>query len=893
MTKIGNCWKRLIMVMLVFSMVLIWGGKAEAREISSSEVEEWYNTSHSGNVYDYKWEWSYNKNDKKFTISDADSPLGNDIIYVLDEFRKIIYKSITGNTYNKYDDRNGNILNSINLSGGIKYEIIINQKKDIKINDTQYSNHNFSGSLTITNNHKDSHMLNSTTIGNLSIGGDLSIKSDTVIIEKTVKCSSFTYRKTADTIGKIISEEKENRSNMSNIVCRSADIDFNNTSITYGLICYEQNYYTNESDMKLNSSNEEGGYTYFYKYNNMYTNTSHTKEFFLIKENGRLNDNRDAAGVHRKDGGHFSGLRDIIGDYYRDDVSENYLALSKIGPQTSDRGDYSNWEAEKKYLSRSEIDNIDDSGIYTVSIVRAKNTYTLNYNTDGGNAIASKRVTYGDKIDTLPYPSRKYYDFVKWVYADGRQAAATDTMPASDTTIKALWNRKTVNVTLDPDGGTISKTSYTFNLGDTYAIPTPTKDGYEFTGWQNEVGQTVDETTVVEKETAHTLKATWRLLTRVLTFNPNGGELVGDKSMTVNYGSEITTFPNATKAHCKLLGWYTAAEGGVKIDKIVVKSNTTLYAQFEPIVANIVFDAKGGEADFTSKKINAGEKFKIPGATYDGYTFDGWFLEDGTKITADSIVPDEDKVVVVAKWTKKGSKKTDDKKDDGKSSDDKTTDDKQSSDGTKSSDTTKTDNTKIEEKKTEDTPGVVTEQEKKDAAVAEAVIVKKGQVKVILNCNGGKIGKKKVVAVAKTKDEAIGKLNNPKLTKYIFNGWYTKRKGGKKVTKTTKYSKDVTLYAHWTKIKIKRVVIANTNSPAKGKVFIKAKTQKSVTGYQVQYGTNKKFKKAKKKFMTGHSTTLTFKSGQRCYIRVRAYKKDSAGKKIFGKWSLVRTGTVR
>ncbi|MCL2687524.1 MAG: InlB B-repeat-containing protein, partial [Methanobrevibacter sp.] len=39
----------------------------------------------------------------------------------------------------------------------------------------------------------------------------------------------------------------------------------------------------------------------------------------------------------------------------------------------------------------------------------------------------------------------------------------------------------------------------------------------------------------------------------------------------------------------------------------------------------------------------------------------------------------------------------------------------------------------------------------------------------------------------------------PKKTGYVFNGWYTKKSGGTKITTATKVKKKVTHYAHWKK----------------------------------------------------------------------------------------------
>ncbi|MCR5665937.1 MAG: InlB B-repeat-containing protein [Eubacterium sp.] len=70
-------------------------------------------------------------------------------------------------------------------------------------------------------------------------------------------------------------------------------------------------------------------------------------------------------------------------------------------------------------------------------------------------------------------------------------------------------------------------------------------------------------------------------------------------------------------------------------------------------------------------------------------------------------------------------------------------------------------------------------------------------IKVKYNVNGGKLsGKKSFTAYAYKK---VGTLKTPTRKGYTFKGWYTKKSGGKKVTKKTKLKKNTTLYAHWKK----------------------------------------------------------------------------------------------
>ncbi len=75
---------------------------------------------------------------------------------------------------------------------------------------------------------------------------------------------------------------------------------------------------------------------------------------------------------------------------------------------------------------------------------------------------------------------------------------------------------------------------------------------------------------------------------------------------------------------------------------------------------------------------------------------------------------------------------------------------------------------------------------------------------------------------------------------------------------------------------------------AKKKLTVTLKKNLKVDGYQIQYSTNKKFKKAKtvkiNKAKTVKKVIKKLKSGKKYYIRVRAFKKIN-GKVQYSKWA--------
>ena len=141
-------------------------------------------------------------------------------------------------------------------------------------------------------------------------------------------------------------------------------------------------------------------------------------------------------------------------------------------------------------------------------------------------------------------------------------------------------------------------------------------------------------------------------------------------------------------------------------------------------------------------------------------------------------------------------------------------------------------------------------------------------------------------------------LDLPVLTKkrYTFNGWYTS--DGKEITEKYRVRQNTTIVAKWTKVTVKQPKLTKLVNKKKGTIYakysIKGKKADSPKGYQIKYGTNKKLKKGKVTSTTSKNITIPFlKSGKTYYVKVRGYKLDSKNKKVFGKWSKIKSITVK
>ncbi len=162
---------------------------------------------------------------------------------------------------------------------------------------------------------------------------------------------------------------------------------------------------------------------------------------------------------------------------------------------------------------------------------------------------------------------------------------------------------------------------------------------------------------------------------------------------------------------------------------------------------------------------------------------------------------------------------------------------------------------------------------------------------VKINANGGKADVKTLYAL---EGSSYGKLPQAVRKGYVFSGWYTKKTGGKKITKTAKAASG-TIYARWTKVAAPSKAQIKSVKAGNKSLTVNISSVKGAKGYTVSYSTDKNFKK-NVKTVTTTKTNVTIKklsSKKTYYVKVKAYKVDSAGAKVYGKNGSAKKKTVK
>ena len=134
----------------------------------------------------------------------------------------------------------------------------------------------------------------------------------------------------------------------------------------------------------------------------------------------------------------------------------------------------------------------------------------------------------------------------------------------------------------------------------------------------------------------------------------------------------------------------------------------------------------------------------------------------------------------------------------------------------------------------------------------------------------GQVVKQIVVENNATTDNPTNKPSNPKTD--------NPNAGGKVSAKVTKPAK------------VKGVSAKNNK---KKSLTVKWRKVNGVKGYQLRYATNKKMKKAKTITITKNKLVIKKLAKKKYYIQVCAYKVNSNGKKVKGKWSAKKAIKVK
>ena len=284
-------------------------------------------------------------------------------------------------------------------------------------------------------------------------------------------------------------------------------------------------------------------------------------------------------------------------------------------------------------------------GIVALIVALLGKKYTVSFDTDGGNKIASIMVKKGKTVDKPNNPIKKDYSFVEW-QLNGKKYDFSEEV-TKNITLKAKWEIKLTDelytIVFDTKGGSEIESQSVNGNGKIIKPETPTRMYSRFVEWQLD-GKPYDFESLVKKDM--TLVATWEMLPKhEVTFEYDGG---GEDYIQIVYEGEGVKVPEIIpdKEGYTFVEWQ---KDGQKYDfKSPVIDNITLKAKYaEAKQYEVKFNSDGGSA-VASQKVYEGSSVTKPNdPTKANYLFGGWQL-NGKNYDFDSKVTKD--ITLRAKW---------------------------------------------------------------------------------------------------------------------------------------------------------------------------------------------------------------------------------------------------
>ena len=261
--------------------------------------------------------------------------------------------------------------------------------------------------------------------------------------------------------------------------------------------------------------------------------------------------------------------------------------------------------------------------------------YFIELRQSSGNWMQNIPYTVEEEVK-LPIPTREGYEFIGWVGEDIIDAQINVTIPRGSTGFRlyaAHWALENYTITLDTSGGNaLDNIRYTVK-SDPIILPTPTRNGYEFSGWTGE-GITTPQTEVIIPTGSTGNKAytaNWKVIEYTITLDTNGGPAVSPIKYTVE---DSFTLPYPLRPGYEFAGWTLDGSGMIPAMPLIIYYGTTgdlrYKAEWRLAEYTITMDLDGGSGQEKMVYTMTDEEFELPTPTRNGYEFVGW---TGERIT--------------------------------------------------------------------------------------------------------------------------------------------------------------------------------------------------------------------------------------------------------------------
>ncbi len=267
-------------------------------------------------------------------------------------------------------------------------------------------------------------------------------------------------------------------------------------------------------------------------------------------------------------------------------------------------------------------------------------TYTANWQVieytitllDMDGAGTSEALVYTvEQPVTLPTPTREGYAFLGWTVNSDMAPQLTVVLPQGsigNKTYTANWELTGYTVTMNLNGGS-GETTLLYTVEDEeFALPTPTRNGYEFVGWTGE-GITMPQTSVKIPKGSTGNKAytaNWQVIKYTIITLLEGGN-AGSSGAYAYTVEETFTLPTPTRKGYTFFGWTGEGITTPQPNVTIPKGSTGDKTYIENWILteyDITLDLNGGSGKEKVIYSITDEDFELPTPTRNGYEFVGW-----------------------------------------------------------------------------------------------------------------------------------------------------------------------------------------------------------------------------------------------------------------------------
>ena len=231
---------------------------------------------------------------------------------------------------------------------------------------------------------------------------------------------------------------------------------------------------------------------------------------------------------------------------------------------------------------------------------------------------------------TLPTPTREGYAFLGWTVNSDMAPQLTVVLPQGtigNKTYTANWELTGYTVTMNLNGGS-GETTLLYTVEDEeFALPTPTRNGYEFVGWTGEgiIMPQLNVTIPTGSTGNKAYTANWQVIEYTITLDTNGGPNVSPIKYTVE---DTFTLPYILRPGYEFAGWTLDGSGMLPATTLIIYYGTTgdlhYKAEWRLAEYTITLDLNGGSGQEKVIYTITDEDFELPTPTRNGYEFVGW-----------------------------------------------------------------------------------------------------------------------------------------------------------------------------------------------------------------------------------------------------------------------------